>query len=644
MTTQVETIDESTLEDISLQEREEIITAHYLRKLFLWIFSWAVILILFTWIIDPYGVSPIQINLPGINTYKPMRLDRDRLIKPFEVWRYQPKTVFLGTSRIHQSMDPAEFDGTQYAPAYNAAIPASSLEENARHIEQYLKLDSHIKDIFIELFFYNFTTGQSPQPVKTWKEFINNYFSLQFSYDTFLDSIRTLYVNHKKVAPDRIAKLGNRIHGSDFNPATTFNEMLYIHTVIGWDKAAKMSLQPSAFASLDHIVELARQHHVHLHMLMTPNYPWDDYRLMTLGYWPLLEKWLRKMATYSDVVSFSQYNAYLEEKPLLDPPMKFWNDPTHFSANMGRAMLHAYLGRPAKDAPKNLMLPLNSKTVEEVIAKRRDGALHWAASHPHFVNNFDDSKMLPETVQGTLNQKILTVNHRNYPITLGVGEISFSLKQGDILTASGWAIDEMKKRNVTQLIATIGSSVVAGSYPTVQREDIIHALGNSPLESGFNIDIPLSTQKNSKAIRVFALLKDGRAVQLTSQDSLIDGMPFGSLGSVQTNKLIIHHTAFPITNDKVGSIENMTQHSDYINVNGWAADIKHNKPVVAIVATVNSKIVAKTFPTMVRDDKNVILSGFSINVPMQAGVKEDSFMKIFALMTDGTACPLGVVS
>lgn len=155
------------------------ISSYFITQLFLFIIGWAICLIGFIWIIDPYGVSPIQINMSHINTYKPKRLDIDRLIKPYEVWRYQPKTIFIGTSRTQQSMNPTLLNNTSLAPAYNAAIPASTLAENAENIEQFLKLDPHIQDIFIELFLYNFTgQGQASTP-KTWKDFINNAVSLQ---------------------------------------------------------------------------------------------------------------------------------------------------------------------------------------------------------------------------------------------------------------------------------------------------------------------------------------------------------------------------------------------------------------------------------------------------------------------------------
>ena len=52
------------------------------------------------WTVDPYGVSPLGFTSPGFNSVKPKRLTIERLIKPYEVWRYQPHTVFLGTSRF----------------------------------------------------------------------------------------------------------------------------------------------------------------------------------------------------------------------------------------------------------------------------------------------------------------------------------------------------------------------------------------------------------------------------------------------------------------------------------------------------------------------------------------------------------------
>ena len=48
----------------------------------------------FTSIVDPYGVSPLRLTLPGLNAVKPKRLAIDRLIKPYEVWRFSRARSF----------------------------------------------------------------------------------------------------------------------------------------------------------------------------------------------------------------------------------------------------------------------------------------------------------------------------------------------------------------------------------------------------------------------------------------------------------------------------------------------------------------------------------------------------------------------
>jgi hypothetical protein len=57
-----------------------MIESGYFRALALSLAAWLGLYLLFTWSIDPYGVSPIRLSLHGINALKPKRLDIDRLI------------------------------------------------------------------------------------------------------------------------------------------------------------------------------------------------------------------------------------------------------------------------------------------------------------------------------------------------------------------------------------------------------------------------------------------------------------------------------------------------------------------------------------------------------------------------------------
>jgi hypothetical protein len=60
-----------------------MISPGYLRAFALSVAIWLGLFLAFTCIVDPYGVSPMRLNLHGINALKPKRLDIDRLIKPY---------------------------------------------------------------------------------------------------------------------------------------------------------------------------------------------------------------------------------------------------------------------------------------------------------------------------------------------------------------------------------------------------------------------------------------------------------------------------------------------------------------------------------------------------------------------------------
>ncbi len=174
----------------------------YLRALALSVAIWLGLFVAFTWTIDPYGASPLRFGLDGISAFKPKRLDIDRVIKPYEVWRYQPRTIFLGTSRFQQSLDPATLDGTRFAPAYNAAIPDGSMQTNADDLERYLRLDPNLRTVIVEVFLNNFLgPAQDRKPktgVEIWTELATSALVLLGSADTLWDSLTTLAHNALK--------------------------------------------------------------------------------------------------------------------------------------------------------------------------------------------------------------------------------------------------------------------------------------------------------------------------------------------------------------------------------------------------------------------------------------------------------------
>ncbi|MBI4294368.1 MAG: hypothetical protein HY661_23050 [Betaproteobacteria bacterium] len=368
-----------------------MIGRRYLAALALGFLLWCGLYLAFTGIIDPYGVSPLRVSWSRVNQFKPKRLDIDRLLKPFEVWRYQPRTVFLGTSRIHQSVDPAVLDGTRYAPAYNASIPASSLGLNVSHLRQYVGFDPQLRTVVMELFLYNFLGQAQERSPASLAEFMRNTGTLFFSGDALWASIQTLGYNLLRNAPHQaIGPGGNFNYPPGHNAKGPFGGYPAGIWKLHATRTEGMELHEPAFDAIREFSQICREQGVELVYVLTPNHAYDDYYLESVGAWRMVENWLRRVSAEATVYSFSQPNDWVYEP--VTSSMRYWYDPYHFSAEMGRAMQLALTGAKVDDAPQNFMLRMTPDKAASHVASRREAIRRWAIRNPDFVAAFQKEK------------------------------------------------------------------------------------------------------------------------------------------------------------------------------------------------------------------------------------------------------------
>jgi len=272
--------------------------------------AWIGLFVIFTWTIDPYGVSPLRFSLPGINAVKPKRIDIDRLIKPYEVWRYQPRTVFLGTSRIHQAINPAILDGSRFAPTYNAAIPGAPMDMNAAHLKQYVGLDRNLRTVIVELFLPNIVAGSIKPESTVWFEFMGNTATLFASASTLWDSVATLAYNALSGrAISQIEPSGYLYHPNRGAPLTSFESFASYIWSSQVHEPDKATFDQSAFDSVRAIIDIARANNLELIFVVTPSHIYADYYYDVIGAWDTFEQWLMKLSQRTTVYSFSQHHA-----------------------------------------------------------------------------------------------------------------------------------------------------------------------------------------------------------------------------------------------------------------------------------------------------------------------------------------------
>jgi hypothetical protein len=363
----------------------------FLRWLFGSIVAVTSLVLAFVWVVDPYGVSPVRVTLQRINALKPKRLDIDRLIKPYEVWRYQPQTVFLGTSRVHQSIDPAVLDGTRFAPAYNASIPAGSLSMNISHLEQYLELDYNLRTVVVELFLYNFLGQPQDRTQKTWSGFVGDSVTLLGSANSLLDSVLTLAHNALDGRQTyEISRLGYFHYPPGHNAKVTFDGfpagIWSLHSRSG----GKLKLHDPAFDTVGDLAALARERNLEMIFIATPNHAYFDYYIDALDAWGLVEDWLTRLTKQVMVYSFSQPNAWVYEP--VRPAMDYWNDPFHFSLKMGYGIQASLAGQSVADLPRDFLVRLTPDLVPAHVEQRRQAVRRWAQENEVFVASFEEER------------------------------------------------------------------------------------------------------------------------------------------------------------------------------------------------------------------------------------------------------------
>lgn len=518
-----------------------MVSSRFLRHLAVSCVAMLVAVALFIAVVDPFGVSPIRISIPGFNAHKPNRVDIDRQLKPYEVWWHQPKTIFLGTSRIHQGLDPAILDGTKYAPAYNASVPASEMIENAELLEDFFAHDKKIQHVFVELFFYNFTRPQRAATSRSLGNLVATGLAMNFSRDAVSAALRTISVNAAKTSKSAsVEPRGHWLPPAALNTGTTFDARLYVRSIVQLHKAiTAMRIEPSALAALERMVEICRRHGAELSLILAPNYPWDDYRLLSLGYWPVLEEWLETLARYPNVLSFSQYNAMLTEPP--GEAMRWWYDPIHFSIDFGRLMLRAFLGEKHADIPDNLVRLVTPVSAKNIADERLAGLRSWAAENPHFVQLFEHTKQRilspiasPIASIGSASDGALTLDGLSYAVVNRMGGAAERMSElADEIEIHGWAIDHANGRPAMAVVAVIGDTVIARVTPDQRRIDIEKGISNGANPAGFSLIVPLRAKPGASppTIRLFALTHDGKAVQIAAglpagQRARIEPMPF----------------------------------------------------------------------------------------------------------------------
>ena len=350
----------------------------------------------FNLLVDPIGISPIRIAIAGFNEWKPLRQDFDRIVKPYDVRRSHPRTIFIGSSRIKQTIDPKLLAGTPFAPAYNAGINGSAdYEELNSYLQYYISADKNLRHVFIEAFASAmFSAEQSPRMVTSLKpmiqfgleDYIVDFGSVFFSLSGLNSSIRTAWLNRRR-ARDHWVLPGGGSWEDGFAPVAlqpnhhsvrnVFNFVLHnavFHRTSHFD--------PRVPVAAEAMIADCKWHGVECRFFLSPLHADVLYALYHLNLWPEVEKLKRTLATLAPTYDFTRYNHLIDERT---GPVVYWPEAFHFAPALGELVAKAMTGVRTADMPDNFGAMLDASHIETSLAAWREERDSWIAQHPDSV-------------------------------------------------------------------------------------------------------------------------------------------------------------------------------------------------------------------------------------------------------------------
>jgi hypothetical protein len=367
-------------------------------------------------LVDPLGISPIRIAIAGFNEWKPLRQDYDRIVKPYDVRRSHPRTIFIGSSRIKQTIDPKLFAGTRFAPAYNAGINGSAdYEELNSYLQYYIRADKELRHVFIEAFasamFSAEPSSRMGTPLKPMmrlglKEYVADFGSVFFSVNGLNSAMRSAWLNRRRardhwVLPD----VGSWEDG--FAPVALQTDHFSVRNVFNFvvHKAVFHStgrLDPRVAVAAEAMIADCQRHGVECRFFLSPLHADVLYALYHLNLWPEVEKLKRTLAALAPTYDFTRYNHLINERT---GPVVYWPEAFHFAPALGKLMAEAMTGVRTANLPENFGVTLDASNIEASLAAWREERDSWIAQHPDSVQRMRKAQ---ENFQNGVSFKAVT--------------------------------------------------------------------------------------------------------------------------------------------------------------------------------------------------------------------------------------------
>ena len=335
---------------------------------------------------DPYGMSPWRAWLAAPAEARPGRVDADRVIKPWDIILRQPRTIFLGSSRVKQTFDPEWLAGTPYAPGYNAGVDAVSPKELRLLLQHAIRHDANLGLAVIEIHAFQGGGKNDRDRFLGAEDWAAMPFRFFLSWSALAKSAEMIALRDAEAVFARQIRPDGR--QSPLYPGSAGGRPAFYEGFINlWvrTQGKAFSFNHGQFAEFARMREACREAGIKCIFVATPIGPITLAAIELQGRWPDYDRWKRRLAALGDAYDFTSPDTPFWED--LERPMAYWADTGHFTAAAAGHMTRELLRFLAPDARSSAHAG-REHDVDAQLAAIRAKVRSWIAASPEFAAAF----------------------------------------------------------------------------------------------------------------------------------------------------------------------------------------------------------------------------------------------------------------
>lgn len=319
-------------------------------------------------LVDPYLLFDAP-RVIGFNARKPAAATQQRMMKSYDVVRFKPNSVVLGSSRVNAGIDTQRGPWpSAFRPTYNMGFDGGGpyvAHRYLQHVMAYRGLALVIMGLDFEYFLdWKRESSREAEYQSRLAVMLNGAPNQGQRQQHLVDLMRTLALNSTK---DSVATMfanlageGRDIIDGNMNGVDSIYPykkgflLNYYNLNLLWIRAfnrvaTKTEIKASEMLQLKSVLDLCESHGTRVVFFINPVHAdlLDIYD--RAGLWPLYEDWKRELTTlvakYSNrsdnalLWDFSGYHTLSTESVSLEIPLRMYWDASHYRPVVGDAII-----------------------------------------------------------------------------------------------------------------------------------------------------------------------------------------------------------------------------------------------------------------------------------------------------------------